>query len=409
MLTTTSREPLRILYVTETVPGRAGFGGELRCLHIARALAEVGRVEVAHLRKPGEDHSAAERDAEFPLVSALEVRPRPNHGLAGLLRWTFDPRSNYPFGLGVDAEAASRLRAMLGNYDLVWFFRLRAPDMFPNADWPRSVVDIDDLPTTYQVAAIEKADGFRQRWMERRRMFAWRRRERLLGERFTALSVCSEDDRRSLEEIGVRSPVHVIPNGFEVPEREPEYRPASPPRFGFIGLLDYFPNRDAIDWFVRECWPLIRRRIPEARLRVAGQDREGFLRSSDPSIDVLGWIADTDEEMKTWSAMVVPVRVGAGTRIKIAHAFSRKCPVVSTTHGAYGYGATSGRELLLADTAEEFAAACVRMASEPAEAAGMAERAWKVFEEKWSWDAIRPRVHAAVESCLQGSAVQNIL
>lgn len=398
-MTSTSRNPLRILYVTETMPGRKGFGGELRCLHMARALGEIGRVEVALMRGPVKD--PAEADAEFPLACALDATLRVNDGLGGKLRWTFNPRSDYPAGLGVDREGLRRVQSMLGGYDLVWFFTLRAADIFPNAEWPRSVVDIDDLPTTYQGAALEKARGLRQRWLERRRMYVWKRRERLLGERFSVLTVCSEGDRQSLEQLDVSVPVHVIPNGFDVPTSEPVREPSTPPRIGFIGLFDYFPNRDAIDWFVRECWPLVRRSVPEARLRIAGQDKHGFLRYDDASIDRLGWVEDADAEMKTWSAMVVPIRVGAGTRIKIAHGFSRKCPIVSTTYGAYGYGAVDGREMYLADTAEAFAAACVRAIREPEQAAAMAERAWHVFREKWTWDAIAPRVHAAAEDCLR--------
>jgi glycosyltransferase involved in cell wall biosynthesis len=399
MMMSAGGKTLRILYVTETMPGRKGFGGQLRCLHVARALGELGRVEVALLRGPVKE--TAEAEGEFPPEVALNAALQPNEGLVRKVRWTFDARSDYPAGLGVDRDALRRVQGMLNDYDLVWFFTLRAPDIFPNAAWPRSVVDIDDLPTTYQAAALAEAKGLKQRWLERRREFVWKRRERLLGERFSVLTVCSEDDKRFLERLGVSAPVHVIPNGFEMPASEPVHAPVTPPRIGFIGLFDYFPNQDAIDWFVRECWPLVLRAVPEARLRIAGQDTHGFLRYEDASIDRLGWVADSDEEMKTWSAMVVPIRVGAGTRIKIAHAFSRKCPVVSTTYGAYGYGAEDGREMYLADTAGAFAAACVHAIREPEQAAMMAERAWKVFEEKWTWKAIAPRVHAAAEDCLR--------
>jgi glycosyltransferase involved in cell wall biosynthesis len=159
-----------------------------------------------------------------------------------------------------------------------------------------------------------------------------------------------------------------------------------------------------MDWFARQCWPLVKRQVPDVRLRVVGQDTHGSLQLFGPDIDRLGWLASATEEIKTWSAMVVPIRVGAGTRIKIAHGFSQKCPVVSTTFGAYGYGAVDGREMYLADTAEEFARACIRVIREPESAAQIADRAWHQFLEKWSWDSIRPRVAAAVENCLYRSS-----
>ena len=101
--------------------------------------------------------------------------------------------------------------------------------------------------------------------------------------------------------------------------------------------------------------------------------------------------------------MVIAVRIGAGTRFKIADGFSRKCPLVSTRVGAFGYHVTNRRELFLADTPAEFAGACLRLICHPAGAAALAERAWRRFLEERTWDALAPRVWAAVEDCLSRS------
>ena len=99
--------------------------------------------------------------------------------------------------------------------------------------------------------------------------------------------------------------------------------------------------------------------------------------------------------------MVVPIYMGAGTRVKIAQAFSLKCPVVSTSIGAYGYEAVNGYDMFLADTAASFSDACVRAIREPRVAKEIAERAWCRFLDHWTWDAVRPRVWAAAEDCLR--------
>lgn len=392
----------RILYVSQTLPCKTDFGGEIRCLNVARALREMGTVEVVILDDEARDGSLiAEPSCEFPLAYALDVKPRPNKGLIEKLRWTLNPRADYPNGCGVEHDALRRILQSLEDFDLVWFFRLRSPDMFPNAAWRKSVVDIDDLPSTYERAALQVADGPGERLAARRRLYNWQRREKLLGDRFTVLTVCSEEDRQYLKKIGVKVPVHIIPNGFEKPHAEPVRNPAMPPRIGFIGLFDFFPNRDGIHWFVNKCWPQIKRQVPDVRLRLVGQDSDGFLKAFGPDIDRLGWLADPSEEIKTWSAMAVPIRVGAGTRIKIAQGFSQKCPIVSTTLGAYGYGAVDRREMYLADSPEAFSSACINAIREPEKAAQMAERAWRQFLEKWTWDAIRHQVWAATEDCLR--------
>jgi glycosyltransferase involved in cell wall biosynthesis len=201
--------------------------------------------------------------------------------------------------------------------------------------------------------------------------------------------------------LGVSAPIHVIPNGFERPMTTPVRKPETPPRIGFIGILDYEPNREGIEWFVKGCWPVIKKTLPDARLRLIGRHRDGVLKPTGDNIDGLGFLGDTPAEIATWSAMIVPILTGAGTRGKIAHAFSLKCPIVSTPLGAHGYGAVDGREMYLADSAEAFANACVKVIRQPQDAAQMAERAWRQFLEQWTWDAIRPRIWAAAEDCLR--------
>jgi glycosyltransferase involved in cell wall biosynthesis len=155
---------------------------------------------------------------------------------------------------------------------------------------------------------------------------------------------------------------------------------------------------------VQDCWPLIKREVPDARLRIVGKGSETDLKPGGPDIDGLGWVSDMTDEIASWSLMIVPIRLGAGTRVKIAQAFSLMCPVVSTSFGAYGYDVDDQVELLLADTARTFAEACVRTIREPSEANEMANRAWGQFLRQWTWEAIAPRVWAAAEDCLRLTA-----
>jgi glycosyltransferase involved in cell wall biosynthesis len=201
--------------------------------------------------------------------------------------------------------------------------------------------------------------------------------------------------------MGVAAPLHVIPNAFAKASSEPVRCPAVPPRVGFIGLLEHFPNRDGIQWFASRCWPKIKREFPNARLRLVGIGSDGPGKPDAVDVDGLGWLADPENEISTWSAMVVPIRIGGGTRVKVAEAFARKCPIVSTPLGAYGYEVRDGHNMFIGDCPESFADACIRTLREPERAAEMADRAWRESLDKWTWDAIRPRVFAAAEDCLR--------
>lgn len=400
----------RILYVSpfwprKTTTDSVGFqrgGSQVRSLSVLSALQRIGTVQVVILDDEGAvGELVSEPNCDVKIAYTLAVKSRRSGGLIQALRWTLNPRANYPNGCSAEPGARDRFLETLEDFDVVWFFKLRSPDMFPNAAWPCSVVDIDDVPSTYERATLHLKGGLRECLSARRREFSWRSREKLLGERFTVLTVCSEEDRQYLRRLGVAAPIHVISNGFEVPSSEPLRSPVKPPRLGFIGLFDHFPNNDGIRWFVDNCWQQIKDNVPEARLRLVGLGSDGPLKPLGPDIDGLGWLSDPSDEIRSWSLMVVPIRVGGGTRVKIAQGFSQKCPIVSTPLGACGYPVQDGRELYIARSSEEFSDACIKLIREPETAAQLAERAWSQFLERWTWEAIAPRVSAAVEDCLR--------
>jgi polysaccharide biosynthesis protein PslH len=395
----------RILYVTPVWPRTATTGVHVRALNVLRALQQIGTVEAVVL---GDEYANGARFSEpgreIKVAYSIQVTPRRNSGFIEKLRWTLDPKANYPCGCQAGDGAMDRILATLKEFDLIWFFKPRSPDMFPNAIWPRSVLDIDDLDSRYERSKLRAGGGLLEDFLTIRRQLAWKRREKLFGHRFTTLTVCSEEDREYLTRLGLRVPIHVIPNGVERPSVEPIRNVTQPPRIGFIAPLEYFPNRDGIHWFVKQCWPHIKSQVPDARLRVAGPGSDGPLKPLGTDVDGLGWLPSPSDEIKTWSLMIVPIRVGGGTRVKIAYGFSQKCPVVSTSLGAYGYRVRSGCEMYLADSAEAFADACIGVIREPEKAAQMAERAWSQYLEKWTWEAIQPSVWAAAEDCLRRSS-----
>ena len=395
------------MYLSPQWSSTATSASELRTMHVARALQHVGEVEVIPVIDGGSDlPSGDDTNATFKLGEPVRAQVQANRWTRKL-RWPFDSRLPYPHGLAVDAQTAQSVRTAALDADLVWFYKLRTANLFPDLAWPHSVVDIDDVPSTFEHSLLARQPTW-PRLVTRMREWSWRRREQILGERFSVLTVCSDADRTYLTQLGVDIPIHVVANGFERPDRLPTRRPTSPPRLGFIGVLDHAPNAEGIHWFSRECWPLIKREVPDARLRLVGRFTDGPLKPDGEAIEALGFLPDVAEEMSTWAAMVVPIRTGAGTRGKIAHAFSQKCPVVSTHLGAYGYAPNHGENMLLADAKEDFASACVFLIRQPLEASAIAERAWAMFLADWTWDAIRQHVWAAAEDCLSSGRVNTI-
>jgi len=237
--------------------------------------------------------------------------------------------------------------------------------------------------------------GRRERWVAAR----WRRHEENLCERFNAVCVCSNPD---VPKLGWPENTFVVPNGFEAPATPLLRTPAAPPRIGFIGNFGHPPNREGIDWFLDSVWPLIVKNNPAAILRIAGGGQTDP-RWTRPNVEVLGWVADTQAEMATWSLAIVPVLTGGGTRVKIAEYMSRRCPIVSTALGAYGYGLADGEEILLADQAGTFAARCLQVLDDPALGEKLAQKSWQKFINHWTWDAQSDRIAQVVQFALADS------
>jgi glycosyltransferase involved in cell wall biosynthesis len=391
-----------ILFVCPAWPHGQAHGGQLRALQVGRALQQIGEVTVLVVGSDAGAEAARRKTAEeFRVVPAVRLLPAPNRTIAQKLRWAFDARYLNVHGTVASEFDRQRVLRYAREHDVTWVMNARTPSVLQIWRWPRAHLDVDDVPSAYLQAAATAATGRLARWKSRTQQFLLERRERRFGDRFTTLSVCSEADRAAL---GGDS-VHVIPNGFARPAAAPT-RTASAhvPRLGFIGLYSYPPNLDGVRWFLREAWPAILAAVPAVRFRLLGEGSDGPLRPCEASVDTLGWVEDPAAEIATWSAMTIPIRFGGGTRIKLADAFSRKCPVVSTAFGARGYAVESGHHLLFADTGPRFATACIALLQDPPRACRLAEAAWEGFLQHWSWEAITPRIHAALEDCLRRSA-----
>lgn len=390
----------RILYLCSSWPLGRSFGGQIRALHLGRALKTIGRVTIFVVSSEAGDAEAHEKTAaEFDVLPPVLPRLSTAHGIGDKLRRAFDPCHLDVHGLVAPDEDRHRVEAAAAEHDLVWILNSRTPNILGRWRWPRTHLDIDDVPSTYLRAVAQSAPSPLQRAKALLQRRLLHRRERLFAQRFTTLSVCSEPDKAYL---GGGDGIHIIPNGFSRPAITPNYNPPpGPPRLGFIGLYSYPPNEDGVQWFMRECWAQIRAAAPGVQLRLIGKGTDGPEGPRGPDVHGLGFVAEPAAEIATWSAMIIPIRLGGGTRIKIAEAFSRKCPAVSTSLGAFGYEVQNGRQLLLADAPPDFSRACVALIRNRAQAAALAETAWNDFLTRWTWDAIAPKVHRAAEDCLR--------
>jgi polysaccharide biosynthesis protein PslH len=154
--------------------------------------------------------------------------------------------------------------------------------------------------------------------------------------------------------------VHIVPNGVDTTYFVPSSSQTERGVLLFTGRMSYEPNADAVCYFAEQVLPLVRRECPQARLHIVGAappPRVSALASN--AVVVHGQVADIRPYFATAEAVVVPIRTGGGTRLKLLEAAASGKAIVSTSLGAEGLAFAAGRDLLIADAPATFAAAIV--------------------------------------------------
>ncbi|MGQ9592307.1 MAG: glycosyltransferase family 4 protein, partial [Planctomycetota bacterium] len=198
----------------------------------------------------------------------------------------------------------------------------------------------------------------------------------------------SEHEKRILESYGARTAL--VPNGVDCAECEPfaSRRPENRASLYFCGSLDAFCNQDALRYFLESCWKLIKAEMPEALFSIIGSKPPPWVRATPqryPGVRLVPDSVDVRAEIAKANICVVPLRVGGGTRLKVLEAAALERPVVSTPVGCEDLGMEDGRELLVANTPREMAAAVARLARDQALADRIAGEAAKFVRERYDW------------------------
>jgi len=182
--------------------------------------------------------------------------------------------------------------------------------------------------------------------------------------------------------------MHVVPCGVTLPEWGAGE--GEPGTAGFIGSLDFRPNQGAVQWIVEELWPRVLEQLPEARLAIAGSAPPNWLveRARSRGVTIEGNAPDAQAFVRGLSVFIAPLFAGGGMRIKVLEAMALGKPVVATTRGAGGVDGMLEQELLIADDAQSFAAAVVRLLRDEARARRMGEAARAMVAARYDSDAL---------------------
>lgn len=227
-----------------------------------------------------------------------------------------------------------------------------------------------------------------------------RRIEARVCQSFDHVITVSEEDRHTLaSEFGTRR-VSSIPTGVDAEFFRPLQAPPQPGRLVFVGSMDWYPNEDGVAWFLREAYPRIRKAAPHASLTIVGRNPSGRLCkliAGEPSVELSGRVPDIRPYLASAEVVVVPLRFGGGTRIKIPEAMAMAKAIVSTRLGAEGLPVIPGREILLEEHPEGFARAVVNLLNDVPRREALGRSAREKVVREHSWEAVAAKMERILE------------
>lgn len=237
---------------------------------------------------------------------------------------------------------------------------------------PPVVVDVDDVEHLKLFRELRRPPYWPGKLLKFGHVpaLAWAERQAV---RQAALSlVCSETDRAHLSRLAGSRRVAVVPNSVNLAGLGPVAAAAPPQPPGqpvvlFVGTYTHRPNVDAAEFLVNQVFPIIRAALPAARLLLVGPRIEALpsFKGDHPGVEFRGFVADLDTVWREAHVMCCTILAGGGTRIKIIESAARGVPVVSTTVGAEGLDFHDGHDILLRDTADGLAQACLQVLASP--------------------------------------------
>jgi sugar transferase (PEP-CTERM/EpsH1 system associated) len=205
------------------------------------------------------------------------------------------------------------------------------------------------------------------------------------------VAVSPEDAAVFRDRYGVER-VSSVPTGVDTEFFRPSGTVSrAPGSIVFTGSMDWMPNEDGMTFFVEEILPLVKRAVPEATLTIVGRNptaRVRALAEGRSDISVTGTVPDVRPYLEAASVVVVPLRIGGGTRIKIYEAMGMERAVVSTTIGAEGLDVVDDEHILLADDPQSFADAVVDLLRAPERAEQIGRQAASHVRAHFGWAAV---------------------
>jgi glycosyltransferase involved in cell wall biosynthesis len=394
----TAEGRVKILHLAIVPPAPTTNGHRIRCRSLVCALANEGH-RISLLSYAAREELASPSPELAELYEDVQLIPEPRgNPIPGRLKALFSPR---PYGAGRCAAAA--MRAAVREKLAQSFDAILCEDIYMAGNVPAGCtlpVLLNKHDITYRI--VDQFVRGERNWLKkvygRLEYYKIRRLELKVCASVPAVLACSERDKELLAQDCPSAQIAVLPNVVDVGAYEPASGDDGQTVL-FTGAMDWLPNQDGAEYFIRDILPRLRQLTSNMRFMVAGRNPppEMLRRYGDiPDVHFTGTVRDIRSVIAQAAVCAVSLRIGSGTRMKILEAGAMGKAVVSTTLGAEGLGFRQGEEILLADDPRSFAEAVAVLLKEPALRLRLGHAARLKVEREYSLTVLQSRIAEAL-------------
>lgn len=418
---------MNILYLAHRIPFPPDKGDKLRSFRQLEHLARRHRVWCACFVDDPVDLEYVEHLKGYcEDVSGIPLRRTPAllRSVAGLARGRTVTESFY----GRPAmRAALESWCETVRFDVVVAFSSSMAPYALTVPADRRVLDLCDLDSQkwLDYAATSRGPA---RWLYRTEGQRLAALEQSWVDVFDASLLITEAETRPICDAAPSGKLHVVGNGVMLPdlvEDEDAWADASvagiadsataaavqegharPPTLGFVGVMNYRPNIDAVHWFVLDCWQEIRAACPHAVFRIVGRSPTRRVRrlATVPGVEVVGGVDDLTPEVRRFDVSIAPMRIARGLQNKVLEAMAAARPVVLTSEAAEGIDARHEREYLIADRPAEFVGSIIGLLNDPEKRGRLGQAARRFVAVNHCWEEVLQRFELIVTGVLERAA-----
>lgn len=395
---------MQTLIISPFSPYPLVFGGAIRLYHLVKMFASFSEVTlIAYASWTDDPHVAEHMETICRKVVLVDGKPEQNgrlraRSLLSLRSFQYHAHYTRHFQRVVDeALGGERYDCIVTEMAQMAYFSSAQPGAL-------HILDMQNIEHELLLrrASVEPNPLKRLAlWLEGRK---FRREELALCKKYALIFTPSARERDLLSRLPGMPPVRSLPNSIDPDFFALRTQQPAANEIAFIGTTHVDANRDGLLYFMAEIFPLIERAVPDVQLKIVGGSPPPEIRAfgERPNVEVTGYVKDVRDYMARAKALVVPLRSGGGTRLKILEGLSYGVPTVSTSIGAEGLGLVDGQHILLGDQPQVFADQVVRVLTDRELQQRLHANGRQIAEEGYSWRAVGRDLQAYIHTALAG-------